>query len=82
MSEVPSVFPCFRAFVLSCFRHFVTLFCPTSEFYPERLPGGARQNPRSGFFLVTYKVEIYILQSTPILDYILEEKNVPEKVLY
>ena len=41
MSVVPSVFPCFCV----SFRH-------TSEFYRKRLPGGARQNLRSGFFLV------------------------------
>ena len=40
--------PCFRVYLI----HFVTLFCHTSEFYPERLPGEARQNPRSEFFLV------------------------------
>ena len=46
----PKFLPCFRAFVFP----FVTLFCHTSEFYHKRPPGGARQNPRSGFFLVLY----------------------------
>ena len=45
----PKFRPSFRVSVFP----FVTLFCHTSEFYHERLPGGARQNPRSGFFLVS-----------------------------
>ena len=40
--------PCFCNSVIPSFRH-------TFEFYRKRPPGGARQNPRSGFFLVTYK---------------------------
>ena len=65
MSEVPSVFP--------CFRHFVTLFCLTSEFYPERLPGGARQNPRSGFFLVFFKMILFLFISDGLFEHSIVE---------
>ena len=75
MSEVPSVF--------LCFRDFVTLFCHTSEFYPEHPPGRARQNPRSAFFLVStiamstkqqILVKVRFKSSVPHIAFILDAK--------
>ena len=41
--------------VLPSFRH---TFCHTSEFFCKCLPGEARQNPRSAFFLVFTKLSL------------------------
>ena len=51
MSEVPSVFSCFHVSVFSS-HFFVTL----QNSIQNAPPGGARQNPRSGFFLVYLKM--------------------------
>ena len=50
----PNFRPCFCVSVIPSFRH---TFRHTSKFYRKCLPGGARQNPRSGFFLVFTKLQ-------------------------